>query len=311
MLVHFHLSLYFFFFLGETNVTVYLETSVSSYDIKDSAALQLNFVNDCYIMLKSARPIQIMYITNVTSSDERAMYKNDFILPPLEQYIGYQAFSLKKQHNASTLVAISPSALGDESLSQVWLDYYTNETATRVYKLTQENVTVTRVGNLQGTYHSILDMKINTSYGILYDADRSSFSVLGMRLTSLNRECQPNNSSRNSSALYDRACGDWMARNNDSLLAGSDASGTGSTGSVKNCVHEDERFNIPSRFSVKARNTNDHAVDTTLSSNIVAVIVSLSVALLAVCAVISSFVLIELISRRKQLRSTKIRPFVS
>lgn len=296
---------------GETNVTVYLETSVSSYDIKDSAALQLNFVNDCYIMLKSARPIQIMYITNVTSSDERAMYKNDFILPPLEQYIGYQAFSLKKQHNASTLVAISPSALGDESLSQVWLDYYTNETATRVYKLTQENVTVTRVGNLQGTYHSILDMKINTSYGILYDADRSSFSVLGMRLTSLNRQCQPNNSSRNSSALYDRACGDWMARNNDSLLAGSDASGTGSTGSVKNCVHEDERFNIPSRFSVKARNTNDHAVDTTLSSNIVAVIVSLSVALLAVCAVISSFVLIELISRRKQLRSTKIRPFVS
>lgn len=298
---------------GETNVTVTLETTVASYMVKDSDALQLDFLNECYIMLKSVKPIQVMYITNVSSYDQQTMYKNDFILPPLEQYIGYQAFSLKSQHNASSLVAVSPSTLGDEPSSQVLLDYYTNETATHVYKLTQENVTVTRVGNLQGTYHSILDIKINTSYGMLYDADRSSFSVLGMRLTTLNKQCQLNtsrNASENGSSEQSNCNEQMLNGGNETLLSVSDESGP-LLSSQSVLVKNEDTFKMSSRFSVKGSKDAHHIADTSLSSNVVAVIVSLSVALFAVCVVIASFVLIELITGRKQLRSTKIRPFVS
>lgn len=42
-----------------------------------------------------------------------------------------------------------------------------------------------------------------------------------------------------------------------------------------------------------------------------AVVLSLCVAIFAVIAVISSFLLMEFISRQKQIRNTKIRPFVS
>lgn len=44
---------------------------------------------------------------------------------------------------------------------------------------------------------------------------------------------------------------------------------------------------------------------------LIAVIVSLCVSIFAVFAVISIFMLLELLSRRNQLRNTKIRPFVS
>ena len=44
---------------------------------------------------------------------------------------------------------------------------------------------------------------------------------------------------------------------------------------------------------------------------LLAVIISLSVAIFAVVAVISIFLLMELMSRRRQIRNTKIRPFVS
>lgn len=44
---------------------------------------------------------------------------------------------------------------------------------------------------------------------------------------------------------------------------------------------------------------------------LLAVIISLSVAIFAVVAVISVFLLMELMSRRRQIRNTKIRPFVS
>ena len=44
---------------------------------------------------------------------------------------------------------------------------------------------------------------------------------------------------------------------------------------------------------------------------LLAVIISLSVAILAVVAVISIFLVMELMSRRRQIRNTKIRPFVS
>ncbi|GAB1599917.1 uncharacterized protein LOC115213987 [Argonauta hians] len=299
---------------GETNVTVTLENTVASYTVKDSDALQLNFINESYIMLKSVKPIQVMYITNVTSYDQKTMFKNDFILPPLEQYIGYQAFSLKKQHNASSLVAVSPSTLGDEPSSQMFLDYYTNETATRVYKLTQENVTVTRVGNLQGTYHSIMDIKINTSYGMIYDADRSSFSVLGMRLTTLNKQCQSLNISsfnisENGISKQSNCNEQVLSDGNETISAFEESGSLLSSQSV--LVKNEDSLKMPSRFSVKGSKDTHHITDTSLSSNIVAVIVSLSVALFAVCVVIASFVLIELITRRKQLRSTKIRPFVS
>jgi hypothetical protein len=43
----------------------------------------------------------------------------------------------------------------------------------------------------------------------------------------------------------------------------------------------------------------------------IAVIISLCVALLAVVGVIGFFLLMELVSRRRQIRNTKIRPFVS
>ena len=51
--------------------------------------------------------------------------------------------------------------------------------------------------------------------------------------------------------------------------------------------------------------------DSILQDYMTAVIVSLCVAIFAVIAVISTFLLLEFVSRRKQLRNTKIRPFVS
>ncbi|KAK3101994.1 hypothetical protein FSP39_007969 [Pinctada imbricata] len=51
--------------------------------------------------------------------------------------------------------------------------------------------------------------------------------------------------------------------------------------------------------------------DSNLHDYMIAVIVSLCVAIFAVIAVISTFFLLEFLSRRKQLRNTKIRPFVS
>ncbi|CAC5366247.1 unnamed protein product [Mytilus coruscus] len=51
--------------------------------------------------------------------------------------------------------------------------------------------------------------------------------------------------------------------------------------------------------------------DSVLNTYLIAVIVSLCTAIFAVIAVISTFLLLELLRRRRQIRNTKIRPFVS
>ncbi|XP_052065975.1 uncharacterized protein LOC127705674 [Mytilus californianus] len=51
--------------------------------------------------------------------------------------------------------------------------------------------------------------------------------------------------------------------------------------------------------------------DSVLNTYLIAVIVSLCTAIFAVIAVISTFLLLEILRRRRQIRNTKIRPFVS
>ncbi|XP_071121382.1 uncharacterized protein [Mytilus edulis] len=53
------------------------------------------------------------------------------------------------------------------------------------------------------------------------------------------------------------------------------------------------------------------ADDSVLSTYLIAVIVSLCTAIFAVIAVISTFLLLEILRRRRQIRNTKIRPFVT
>lgn len=53
------------------------------------------------------------------------------------------------------------------------------------------------------------------------------------------------------------------------------------------------------------------ADDSVLNTYLIAVIVSLCTAIFAVIAVISTFLLLEILRRRRQIRNTKIRPFVT
>ncbi|XP_067656098.1 uncharacterized protein [Haliotis asinina] len=287
----------------ETNITLKTHDSIVNAIVGANMTEHYLCANVSYVTLTASSPVQVYVIQ--TNEKSHLGCRSSYFLPPIEQY-------LRCLRTCKELLCPSflPLSLADfhPSISDSVIFSDANSPT---------NCTVATYANIGVHKSTVKTIEIDNIYMVfLQDGAAGSVIPLGSRLSRIHGACVQ-------TIVANGGAGDGVDNDCDGFVDEETLDMKDDDGDSR--VDEDTRMVCnETETSRKLRSkevdksvTNvffsgvDYVDEEDSQKPLIAVIVSLCVSIFAVFAVISIFMLLELLSRRNQLRNTKIRPFVS
>ncbi|KAL5006672.1 hypothetical protein ScPMuIL_015478 [Solemya velum] len=283
-----------------STITVSLSNGTKTYLTAAFEVLSLNVTGANFCAIRSSQPVEVLVIAAIVSF-EGIIYRNVFTLPPMENTFVCQRIAVTDCYNHECLlVAITnfTSVAFVDGLCDFDISNTSFQTGDNIYS-------VSRYSNLSNGLYIIHSLDQSYSFiSFRLDRTKGSFYPTGLLESYLSEQTPRSTNSNATDKVVTKNCYD--------TIDGSE------TGDKSTAAEEENQTNKCTKETiVKSVNPNPWGFtdsdddDKAFSEYRVAVIVSLCAAIFAVGALISAFLLIEFMKRRKQLRNTKIRPFVS
>lgn len=302
-------NIFFVKIIGAKNGSLQWETMTKHGEIKiqQFVAVTLNFTGSLFVSITSSIPVQTLYMSWI-SGVSGYKTRNVFFVFPLVRYSYCTTFIAENCLNSLCVVALAMIPSGRIKVSSKNSEkeitstnlYTLNKTYSlwEIHNLTDgvysiqlydnfESLIVFRLNQMEMRYHSLMPVSNSTCHklfvpNIIVTSEGANSS------TSFSSNVSSDSIEANSSHLSYRSYSNDSNINNDTA--------------VKKLTNRE-------LFPFMYEEIPDD--DKEVSEYMVAVIVSLCTAIFAVIAVISIFLLKDLISKRKQIGNSKIRPFVS
>ncbi|XP_050409547.1 uncharacterized protein LOC126824374 [Patella vulgata] len=296
---------------GEEDGEVLVKTDQTTFQVNLTLneTVSLEFPTAKYVTLMASIPIQVYATTVIVITETQEYILNDFFIPCQEQYVRCTMTSSCTElcplvlNGASPFNSTDPNSFEQFSFSDATLSPWFNVSSEIISHY---------------LYNNGIIMKIWTNSSFIYfmcEINTGRVFPLGMRLSKLYRACVPDIVSKGGQGDgIDNDCDGQIDEENINM---EDDDGDSRIDEDTNfiCTLDDITLvkTLPTVAKKKRAPTLlDIAIDEQDSTMpLIAVVLSLTVAIFAVFAVISIFMFLELLSRRKQIRNTKIRPFVS
>jgi len=316
-------------------MTVYYQTSSSNFFLEQRSPKTLNLTNASAVYVTTSVPIQTLCTTWVQADDSKD-YKNQFFLLPMEQYSNCCSIVLENCNDSNRPCAIV-MGLDSEKL-QISSAVDAKYLSAKIFPKGNISISIWELYNLTDGLYSLkleggrpfIVYRYDVSNGRFFPSEPISDTLCGNM--SLSNVINVNSSSITDSPSSGQTVNSVINSTDATTVSVTENSSAEQTAART----ADDKYNVTVTTSNGLNDTDQNVTKSTqksvgnvVASNIaflyeelpeddrilneymIAVIVSLCTAIFAVIALISTFLLLEILTRRKQLRNSKIRPMLS
>lgn len=277
-----------------------LPNGTYTYSARPFEVLSFNVTGASFCVIKSSQSVEVMVIASIMSS-EGDVYRNVFTLPPMENTFACQRIALTDCYHECLLVAIA------NFTSVAFVDGFNDfDISNSSFQAGDNSYSVSRYSNLSNGLYRI--HSLNQSYSFIsfhLDRTKGSFYPAGLLQSYSSEQTTPGTDNNATEKVSSKNCYDTI---DESGIKDKSTDASGENDTTKCTTETIVKRVTPNPWGFTDSDDDDERA---FNEYRVAVIVSLCAAIFAVGALISAFLLIEFMKRRKQLRNTKIRPFVS
>ncbi|XP_041367470.1 uncharacterized protein LOC121382056 isoform X2 [Gigantopelta aegis] len=279
--------------LDTANLTIQRDSFKQQTQIDGNVTTTFDFQHVSDIAVTSDSRILVFVTIDVDA------WQAGFFLPPLEQYTVCQM--------TNSCMESCPSVLLLETQNE---SFRTRSTFNFADASDSRTISVTVDADSDYENSTIAKAQLNRSHlFFLYDGASGSVYHVGGMLRKLNGACVPSIAESRQGDAIDNDCDgrideeilDSLDNDDDSLIDEDVACNLAKSDSEDKSMSPIDKW-LKGGYYLHEEETQ---------RPLIAVILSLCVAIFAVFALISLYMLFELMARRRQLRNTKIRPFVS
>ncbi|XP_069132246.1 uncharacterized protein [Argopecten irradians] len=316
-------------FLGSSNGNLSIKSEGTStfYDMLPYTTLRVNLTGYSEVVVSSSEPIQTScttWIKRDTPYDQQ-VYRNQYSPLPVAQMSSCNIAVVQNCENSSCILAMSESTSGNLDIRNLSEKSKTLYASIRTIMVDNRKYHIWSIGNLSdGLY--VIETQDNAplmvfvqdlSFGRFFPLETSACNtsmITQSMVVTPGSKASPTDALVTPQSLVETTSG----YHNVSLQSNTSIDSTGSsiTGAINSTsVTSSSSSTTPtqqvvvSKYSFVYDEISDD--DRILNEYMIAVIVSLGTAIFAVVAVLSTFLLLEVLSRRRQLGNSKIRPMVS
>ncbi|OWF44580.1 uncharacterized protein LOC110458173 [Mizuhopecten yessoensis] len=309
------------------NLSIYKDGNSTVYDTLPYTSLTVNLTGQPEVVVSSAEPIQTLCTTWVQqqTSHEQQVYRNQYLPLPVDLMSGCNVAIVQNCENKTCILAMSASTTealdirqSSEKSKSTVLCVRTSVLGDRKYQIWDlwnltDGVYVLETQDSAPLMVFILDLFSGRFFPLERSTCNASIDSQSIQGTSGNKPVS-NAAIHSAQSLAANVTGEPSV----SLLSNTtevNSNGTSNSSSINTTPVAStvktttKHVVVVSQYSFMYDGVSDD--DRILNEYMIAVIVSLGTAIFAVIAFLSTFLLLEVLSRRRQLGNSKIRPMVS
>ncbi|XP_060072455.1 uncharacterized protein LOC132552312 [Ylistrum balloti] len=319
-------------FIGvlEGNISVTSDGNSSFYDTLPYMPLTVNLTGQSEVVVLSAEPIQTLcttWVQHPTSHDQQT-YRNQYLPLPMDYMSSCNVAVVQNCVNNTCILAMSASTSGFLDIRRSSEKSKTTIESARTVVLEDRKFHIWNIWNLTDDVYVletqdniplmvfVQDLSVGRFFPLEPSACNASVDSQSISVTPGNKAASTavtiathtqvvNSTGENSFPSYSNT----TAIDSTGTSITSSISSSSVTSTVKSTTSPTTKHVVVSKYSFMYDDISDD--DRILNEYMIAVIVSLGTAIFAVVAVLSTFLLLEVLSRRRQLGNSKIRPMVS